>query len=192
MMTVFWRVNVSAFATAARCCVRTASRPSNGRGVGVVSLEEGVEWVSLVPDDETGRSHRSSGKLHKPGQSHRLGWQSGRVETERPGHTVTSPIEVRQVLPVLVGDCPEFFGCPTGSVTPPRRHETQPHQLRQPERERAGLAVEAHIHHWAFLASLAYEAERVPRSGPRELLQPGPGGEPDPVLQHVGNRVRHV
>lgn len=192
MMTVLWRVNVSAFATAARCCARTVSRPSNGRGVGAGSIEEGVEWVSLVPDDETGRSHRPSGKLREPGQSHRLGWQSGRVEAERPGRTVASPIEVRQVLPVPVGDHPEFFGCPTGSVTPPRCHETQPHQLREPERERAGLTVEAHIHRWAFLASLAYEAERVPRSGPRELLQPGPGGEPDPILQHVEGRVRRV
>lgn len=159
---------------------------------GAGGVEEGVERIALVPDDEASRCYRSPGALHEPGQDRRLGWQFIRVDTERLGRTVLSPCEVRQVLPVLVGDRLEFFGRPAWSVSPPRRHETQLHQLQQSEREQAGLAVKAHVHHWAFLTALADESERVPRPGSRELLQPGPGGKPDPLFQLVSVRVRSV
>ncbi|GAA3120403.1 hypothetical protein GCM10020254_79420 [Streptomyces goshikiensis] len=78
------------------------------------------------------------------------------------------------------------------SVPPPRGHQAQPHDLRQPQPERPGLAVQAHVHHRPFLSALSDEAERVPRTRPRELLQPCPGGEADSVVQLVGGRVRRV
>ncbi|MER5299663.1 hypothetical protein ABT039_09395 [Streptomyces lasiicapitis] len=130
--------------------------------------------------------------LDESAQSLGLRWQSGRVETEYLGRVVASLIKVGPFLPVLVGNHLQFFGRPPGSIPPPRRHETQLFQLRHPEGEWSGLAVKAHVHHRAFLAALADEAERVPRAGPRELLQPGPGCEPDAVLKRVAGRVRRV
>ncbi|WP_327187893.1 hypothetical protein [Streptomyces sp. NBC_01334] len=96
------------------------------------SAEEGVERIAFAPEDKTGRGHRSPGKLHEPGQNRGLGRQFGRVEAERPGSAVASAVEVWQVLPVLVGGRPEFFGRPSGNVPPPRRHET--HRQERPAR----------------------------------------------------------
>ncbi|MFD0009038.1 hypothetical protein ACFVJ4_42740 [Streptomyces sp. NPDC127178] len=124
--------------------------------------EQGGERIALVPDYEAGCGDRSSGELCELGQGSRFGRQSSRIETERPGRKVASPVEVGHVLPVLVGDRLEFSGCPSGSIPPPRCHQTQPHQLRQSDRKRSGLTVKADVHHGAFLTALTNKAERVP------------------------------
>ncbi len=162
-------------------------------GVGVEGgTEQGVEWIALVPDDKAGCSERSPGTVYEPVQGLRLGWQSGRIETKGPGRAVAPPVEIGHVLPVLGGDCLEFFGRPSGSVPPPRCHQAQLHQFQQSQSEQSGLPIEADVHRRPFLAAFADEAERVSRARPRELLQWGPRGEPDAVVQQVVGRVRRI
>ncbi|MFI8280989.1 hypothetical protein ACIGBH_40215 [Streptomyces sp. NPDC085929] len=74
--------------------------------------------------DETGLGYGSLGELREPGQDRRLGWQAGRIDAEGLGRAVASPVEVGHVLPVLVGDPLEFADRPSGSIPPPRRHQT--------------------------------------------------------------------
>lgn len=118
------------------------------------AVEQGVQRLALVPEDETGRCHQPPQEVHEAGQA-------GRIETECPGRAVTSRIEIGHVLPVLVGDRPQFLGRSPASVPPPRGHRTQAHHLRQPQPERPGLAVQAHVHHRPFLSALSDEAERI-------------------------------
>lgn len=158
---------------------RTVSRSVRVGRSGAVGgrAERGIERLALVPDDEAGRRDRSSREFPKPGQGRHLGRQSGRIETERPGRAVASPVEVGHVLPVLVGDRTEFFGRPTRSVPPPRHREKQPHRLRQPERKAgrpahryrapraAGATARSALDARAGWRSSAQALEHAPRAG---------------------------
>lgn len=125
------------------------------------SAEQGIKRIAFVAEDQAVLCGLPLGEFHESSQDRRLGRKSGWIETECPGCALTSPVEIGQIIPVLVGDRLEFLRCSPGSIPPPRCHETQPYKLRQPERNRAGFAVEAYVHHRAFLAALADETERV-------------------------------